>query len=106
MAMSCCGCSRPAKAQPSLARLKRTGNTSAKPGGPVLCYGARTICTKLAIQRLKASRTNRGPAQCEIYDIAWSPSGEYLLTGDTAKTARIWNATDGEHISFAMGNKC
>ncbi|KAI9604615.1 hypothetical protein KEM48_002369 [Puccinia striiformis f. sp. tritici PST-130] len=40
----------------------------------------------------------RGPAQCEIYDLAWSPCGDFLLTGDTAKTARIWNVTDGSCI--------
>lgn len=27
--------------------------------------------------------------------MAWSPCGDFLLTGDTAKTARIWNVTDG-----------
>ncbi|OAV92401.1 hypothetical protein PTTG_08965 [Puccinia triticina 1-1 BBBD Race 1] len=52
----------------------------------------------------------RGPAQCEIYDLAWSPCGDFLLTGDTAKTARIWNVTDGscikqiaEHSNFVQG---
>ncbi|KAG0152309.1 hypothetical protein CROQUDRAFT_649678 [Cronartium quercuum f. sp. fusiforme G11] len=52
----------------------------------------------------------RGPAQCEIYDMAWSPCGDFLLTGDTAKTARIWNVTDGlcikqitEHTNFVQG---
>ncbi|KAI8453459.1 chromatin assembly complex protein [Phakopsora pachyrhizi] len=52
----------------------------------------------------------RGPAQCEIYDVAWSPCGDFLLTGDTAKTARIWNVTDGlcikqitEHSNFVQG---
>jgi len=52
----------------------------------------------------------RGPAQCEIYDLAWSPCGDFLLTGDTARTARIWNVTDGscikqiaEHSNFVQG---
>ncbi|MBW0495598.1 hypothetical protein O181_035313 [Austropuccinia psidii MF-1] len=52
----------------------------------------------------------RGPAQCEIYDLAWSPCGDFILTGDTAKTARIWNVTDGscikqiaEHTNFVQG---
>lgn len=52
----------------------------------------------------------RGPAQCEIYDLAWSPCGDFILTGDTAKTARIWNVTDGscikqiaEHSNFVQG---
>ncbi|EGG05174.1 uncharacterized protein MELLADRAFT_36992, partial [Melampsora larici-populina 98AG31] len=49
-------------------------------------------------------------SQCEIYDVAWSPCGDFLLTGDTAKTARIWNVTDGlcikqitEHLNFVQG---
>ncbi|KAG0141550.1 hypothetical protein CROQUDRAFT_98612 [Cronartium quercuum f. sp. fusiforme G11] len=39
--------------------------------------------------------TLRGSSQCEIYDMTWSPCGDFLLTRDTAKTARIWNVTDG-----------
>jgi chromatin assembly factor 1 subunit B len=30
----------------------------------------------------------------EVYDIAWSPTGEYILTGSTDNTARIFSIAD------------
>ena len=32
----------------------------------------------------------------QVYDIAWSPSGEYLITGSTDNVARIFSTSDGE----------
>ena len=32
----------------------------------------------------------------EVYDLAWSPNGEWIIAGSTDNTARIFNAADGE----------
>ncbi len=37
-------------------------------------------------------RTNSG---AEIYDLAWSPDGQYFITGGMDNTARIFNAHTG-----------
>ncbi|PPQ96476.1 hypothetical protein CVT26_010470 [Gymnopilus dilepis] len=31
----------------------------------------------------------------QVYDLAWSPTGEYIIAGSTDNTARIFSATDG-----------
>lgn len=31
----------------------------------------------------------------QVYDLAWSPSGEYILAGSTDNCARVFTATDG-----------
>ncbi|KAI0031738.1 WD40-repeat-containing domain protein [Vararia minispora EC-137] len=33
----------------------------------------------------------------QVYDLAWSPTGEYVLTGSTDNVARIFLASDGEY---------
>ena len=38
-------------------------------------------------------RTNSG---AEIYDLAWSPDGQYFITGGMDNTARIFNAHTGK----------
>jgi chromatin assembly factor 1 subunit B len=37
-------------------------------------------------------RTSTG---AEIYDLAWSPDGQYFITGGVDNTARIFNAHNG-----------
>lgn len=32
----------------------------------------------------------------EVYDLAWSPTGEYILSGSTDNTARIFSVADGK----------
>lgn len=32
----------------------------------------------------------------QVYDLAWSPTGEYILTGSTDNTARVFSVTDGK----------
>jgi chromatin assembly factor 1 subunit B len=32
----------------------------------------------------------------QVYDLAWSPSGEYIITGSTDNCARIFSAADGK----------
>ena len=39
-------------------------------------------------------RTTSG---AEIYDLAWSPDGQYFITGGMDNTARIFNAHSGKH---------
>lgn len=38
------------------------------------------------------------PTQQEVYDLAWSPDGQWLLSGSTDNTARIYNASDGKRV--------
>ncbi|KAH8112858.1 WD40 repeat-like protein [Phellopilus nigrolimitatus] len=55
----------------------------------------------------------RTPFRCttmQVYDIAWSPTGEFLIAGSTDNTARIFSTTDGkcvreiaEHSHFVQG---
>jgi WD40 repeat protein len=33
----------------------------------------------------------------EIYDLAWSPDGQYFIIGSMDNIARIYNANSGEH---------
>jgi WD40 repeat protein len=38
----------------------------------------------------------------QVYDLAWSPTGEYIITGSTDNTARIFSAADGEGADFIL----
>ncbi|KAH9814389.1 chromatin assembly complex protein [Melampsora americana] len=67
------------------------------------------LWTKLCGQVIRKGKLE-DEIDATIYDVAWSPCGDFLLTGDTAKTARIWNVTDGlcikqitEHLNFVQG---
>ena len=31
----------------------------------------------------------------QVYDLAWSPTGEYILAGSTDNAARVFAASDG-----------
>ncbi|KAA1474538.1 WD40 repeat-like protein [Dentipellis sp. KUC8613] len=35
----------------------------------------------------------------QVYDLAWSPTGEYLIAGSTDNAARIFSASDGKCVS-------
>ncbi|KAF8646654.1 hypothetical protein AX16_007152 [Volvariella volvacea WC 439] len=46
----------------------------------------------------------------QVYDLAWSPTGEYILAGSTDNTARVFQAADGkavceiaEHTHYVQG---
>ncbi|KAF8909695.1 WD40-repeat-containing domain protein [Gymnopilus junonius] len=46
----------------------------------------------------------------QVYDLAWSPTGEYIIAGSTDNTARIFAAADGkcvyeiaEHLHYVQG---
>jgi len=36
----------------------------------------------------------------QVYDLAWSPTGEYIIAGSTDNTARVFQAADGVSIVF------
>jgi chromatin assembly factor 1 subunit B len=40
-----------------------------------------------------------------VYDLAWSPDGEFFIAGSTDNTATIWKAATGElHLSIESTN--
>ncbi|KAH9474432.1 putative WD repeat-containing protein C26H5.03 [Psilocybe cubensis] len=46
----------------------------------------------------------------QVYDLAWSPTGEYIIAGSTDNTARVFAAADGkcvyeiaEHLHYVQG---
>ncbi|GAO52729.1 hypothetical protein G7K_6799-t1 [Saitoella complicata NRRL Y-17804] len=52
----------------------------------------------------------RPPLPSEIYDLAWSPCGSFVLTGSMDNVARIYRASDGtcvrqiaEHVHYVQG---
>jgi chromatin assembly factor 1 subunit B len=36
----------------------------------------------------------------QVYDLAWSPTGEYILAGSTDNCARVFSADDGEFSCY------
>ena len=36
----------------------------------------------------------------QVYDLTWSPTGEYILAGSTDNTARIFTASDGMFMTL------
>lgn len=36
----------------------------------------------------------------QVYDLAWSPTGEYIIAGSTDNTARVFASIDG--LSFQV----
>jgi chromatin assembly factor 1 subunit B len=37
-----------------------------------------------------------------VYDLAWSPNGEFIIAGSTDNTARVYNAQDGKGGNDAL----
>lgn len=44
----------------------------------------------------------RTPSGAEIYDLAWSPDGQYFITGGVDNTARIFNAHTGMEEAMSI----
>lgn len=45
---------------------------------------------------------SKGKVRCttmQVYDLAWSPTGEYIIAGSTDNTARVFAAADGTLLS-------
>jgi chromatin assembly factor 1 subunit B len=36
----------------------------------------------------------------QVYDLAWSPTGEYIIAGSTDNVARIFLVSEGNHVSL------
>ncbi|KAJ7628904.1 WD40 repeat-like protein [Roridomyces roridus] len=78
---------------------------------PVSTYGSDLTAEELANEKeFWRPRTTFKCTSMQVYDLAWSPTGEFLLTGSTDNTARIYSATDGkclheiaEHAHYIQG---
>ena len=46
----------------------------------------------------------RSSSGSEIYDLAWSPDGQFFITGSMDNVARIYNATNGERTLSASSD--
>lgn len=46
----------------------------------------------------------RTPSGAEIYDLAWSPDGQYFITGGVDNTARIFNAHTGMSTNLSRNS--
>jgi WD40 repeat protein len=58
---------------------------------PLLGVSCTTVYYTLVNPRTRATTQ-------EIYDLAWSPTSEYILSGSTDNTARIFNVADGTFL--------
>ena len=74
---------------------------------PTTTYGEDHAEDKESWRIKHMIRTNSG---AEIYDLAWSPDGQYFITGGMDNTARIFNAHTGamirqiaEHSHYVQG---
>jgi chromatin assembly factor 1 subunit B len=78
-----------------------------KPGGAQ--FGDESNEAQYAQEVWKIRRSCRVTSQ-EIYDIAWSPDGKWILCGSTDNVARIYSAEDGtchaqitDHNNYVQG---
>lgn len=46
----------------------------------------------------RVKRSFRVPLEHEVYDLAWSPNGQFFITGSMDNVARIWNANSGNKV--------
>lgn len=42
----------------------------------------------------------------QVYDLAWSPTGEYIIAGSTDNTARVFASVDGTPRLIFHGSSC
>jgi WD40 repeat protein len=47
-----------------------------------------------------SSMHHNGDLQNDVWKIAFSPDGKFLVSGSSDKTARVWNTTTGNEISY------
>ena len=39
----------------------------------------------------------------QVYDLAWSPTGEHIIAGSTDNTARVFTSAEGVFVSISFG---
>ncbi|KAG8926328.1 hypothetical protein FRC02_008962 [Tulasnella sp. 418] len=76
---------------------------------PVHTFGAEAEDTQFDKEHWKPKIVLRCTSR-EVYDLAWSPNGEWIIAGSTDNTARIYAAADGtcvreisEHSYYVQG---
>jgi WD40 repeat protein len=67
-------------------------------GSRVLLFGTHTFDRALSSLELLIGICSCTPMQ--VYDLAWSPTGEYIISGSTDNVARIFLVSEGNHIQF------
>ncbi|KAG8216115.1 WD40-repeat-containing domain protein [Butyriboletus roseoflavus] len=78
---------------------------------PPVTYGSDLNAEDLQYEKeYWKPRTTFRCTTMQVYDLAWSPSGEYILAGSTDNCARVFTATDGkcvheiaEHSHYVQG---
>ncbi|KAL1704265.1 WD40-repeat-containing domain protein [Schizophyllum commune] len=83
---------------------------------PSLSPQAATYGSDLSLEDLQHEkefwkpRTTFRCTQMQVYDLAWSPTGEYLISGSTDNVARVYSTSDGkcvheiaEHNHYVQG---
>jgi WD40 repeat protein len=66
--------------------------------------GSRVLRSgKTTSMHVLRSRYDKNWDRCttmQVYDLAWSPTGEYILAGSTDNCARVFSADDGEFSCY------
>ncbi|KAH7883036.1 WD40-repeat-containing domain protein [Phlebopus sp. FC_14] len=78
---------------------------------PTATYGGDLSAEELQYEKeYWRPRTTFRCTTMQVYDLAWSPSGEYILAGSTDNCARVFTASDGkcvheiaEHSHYVQG---
>ncbi|KAH9921270.1 hypothetical protein B0H21DRAFT_201833, partial [Amylocystis lapponica] len=65
-------------------------------------YHASTLCTLIVQTGRKEDWSTDGlviPNDASVESVAFSPDGKHIVSGSSAKTVRVWNASTGEPVS-------
>lgn len=72
--------------------MRRSSGSLALPSGSSYCAIANLISELIRHARCTTM---------QVYDLAWSPTGEYIIAGSTDNCARIFSATDGTRLPLS-----
>ncbi|EIW79627.1 WD40 repeat-like protein [Coniophora puteana RWD-64-598 SS2] len=78
---------------------------------PTATYGSDLTADDMVYEKeYWKPRLTLSTTRMQVYDLAWSPTGEYIIAGSTDNCARIWSVTDGkcvleiaEHNHYVQG---